>query len=140
MRANIAIMKTASFFAYQGEGRISIARSAPRDIPGGFRVYRKLAPGPWFNSVSREEYLRLYMGEVLEPLDPAQVVADLKALAGRAWPHLLCWEKPPFTDTNWCHRRLVAEWLAATLGLDVPELDAPPIQRIGRMGRRGARR
>jgi len=42
-------MKTASFFAYTGPARISIARFAPRGSPAGFRIYRALAPGPWFN-------------------------------------------------------------------------------------------
>ena len=29
-------MKTSSFFLYQGPGRISIARFAPKDIPPGY--------------------------------------------------------------------------------------------------------
>jgi hypothetical protein len=113
-------MKTASFFAFQGPGRISIARYPPRGTPAGFRVYKKLAPGPWFNSVSRDEYDRLY-GAQLAALDPALVKAELESLAGDAEPVLLCWERAPFTEKNWCHRRLVARWFHETLGVLIPE-------------------
>jgi hypothetical protein len=113
-------MKTASFFAYQGPGRISIARYPPRGTPGGYRVFKKLAPGPWFNSVTRDEYERRF-GEQLRALDPAEVKAELQSLAGDAEPVLLCWEKTPFTEKNWCHRRIVARWLHETLGEPVPE-------------------
>jgi hypothetical protein len=115
-------VKTASHFTYFGPGRISISRSLPRGkkaIPS----YRALAPGPWFNSVSRDEYERLYAAQ-LAALDPEQVATDLKALAGDAEPVLLCFEKPPFTETNWCHRRLVAAWLHSELGIVIPEASA----------------
>lgn len=113
-------MQTASFFTFTGPGRISIARYAPRGTPAGFRVYKALAPGPWFNSVTRDEYERRYALQ-LAALDPRQVYDELRALAGDAEPVLLCWERPPFTDTNWCHRRLVAAWLEEALGEHVME-------------------
>lgn len=118
-------MKTASF-AYTGPGRISIARSAPRGCPAGYKIFKQLAPGPWFHSVSKEKYVELYNAEVLGKLDPNQVLADLCALAGPHEPVLLCWEKPPLTEDNWCHRQMVAAWFLRTLELDVPELEAPP--------------
>ncbi len=116
-------MKTASFFTYKGPGRVSIARFAPRGTPKGFRIYKKLAPGPWFNSVSREEYEKRFAAQLAE-LDPPQVVAELENLSGEAEPVLLCYESPPFTETNWCHRRLVARWLLETMGMHVRELIA----------------
>ncbi len=81
--------------------------------------------------LSEAEYRDIYFDEILAHLDPAKVVADLEALAGDHEPVLLCFERPPFTPTNWCHRRMVAEWLADKLGLEVPELErgggaAPP--------------
>jgi hypothetical protein len=118
-------LKTASFFSYTGPGRVSIARYPPRGTPAGFRVFKALAPGAWFNSVTREEYERLY-AEQLSKLDPAQTKADLEKLAGGAEPVLLCYEKPPFTDTNWCHRRLAAEWFERELGIQVPEHEDRP--------------
>ena len=57
-------MKTASFFDYTGAGRISIARFPPRGTPPGFRVYRALAPGPWFKSVDGDEYRRHYAAQL----------------------------------------------------------------------------
>jgi hypothetical protein len=114
-------MKTASFFTYQGAGRVSIARFPPRGTPAGFRVYKRLAPGEWFNSVTRDEYERRFAAQLAE-LDAAAVKADLERLAGDDEPVLLCYERPPFTEKNWCHRRLVARWFLETLGLRVPEL------------------
>ena len=116
-------MKTSCFFNYQGPGRISIARSAPRKTPAGFRIYKALAPGGWFNSVSRPEYERLY-AEQLGLLDAAQVWEELHTLADGNEPVLLCWERLPFTETNHCHRRLVAEWFRQTLGAEVAEITA----------------
>jgi len=131
-------MKTSSFRTYTGPGRISIARFAPRGHPAGYRIYSKLAPGPWFNSVSIDEYCRLY-GAILDGLDPRRVYDELTALVAPAEPVLLCYEVPPFTApqpipqaglttigrSNWCHRRLVAEWFKATIGIAVDELELP---------------
>ena len=114
-------MRTAAFSTYSGPGRISIARFPPRGTPAGFRVYKALAPGTWFNSVPRPEYERLYAAQLVA-LDPKQVVADLTALAGGHEPVLLCYERPPFTETNWCHRRLVAAWLERELRIMVDEV------------------
>jgi hypothetical protein len=118
-------VKTASFFTYTGPGRVSISRFPPRNTPAGFRVCRVLAPGPWFNSVTRAEYEVLYADQ-LGLLDPKVVHETLVEMAGGAEPVLLCYEKPPFTETNWCHRRLVAAWFERELGIVVPELEITP--------------
>jgi hypothetical protein len=124
-------MKTSSFFIYKGPGRVSIARYAPRGTPAGFRVFKALAPGPWFNSVSKDEYIDRFTREMLAPLDPKATFEALHQLAGDREPVLLCWEKPPFTEKNWCHRRIVADWFQMALGIDVPELEtiAAPAER-----------
>ena len=114
-------MKTGSWKTYTGPGRVSISRSSPRRAPAGYRIYKTLAPGPWFNSVSRDEYIRLF-AEQLAALDPGKVMTELKALAGDAEPVLMCWEVPPWTENNWCHRRLVATWFERECGLLIPEL------------------
>jgi hypothetical protein len=137
----ISGVKTSSFRTYTGPGRVSIARYAPRRHPAGYRVYAKLAPGPWFNSVGVDEYCHLY-GAILANLDPKQVYAELVALIAPEEPVLLCWEVPPFTApqpipaagleqigrSNWCHRRMVAVWFKETIGIDVPELVLPGAQ------------
>jgi hypothetical protein len=115
-------MKTACFFEYTGPGRISIARFPPRGTPKGFRVYRALAPGPWFKSVSEAEYRKRY-AEQLTALDPRATFDALVELAGGEEPVLLCWERKADLEAGkvFCHRRIVAEWFARTLGERVPE-------------------
>ena len=72
--------------------------------------------------MSYDQYRTAYFSEILGSLDPAKVMADLERLADGHEPVLLCFERPPFSDTNWCHRRMVAEWFADTLQLLVPEI------------------
>ena len=120
-------MKTASFFSYTGPGRISIARYAPRGTPAGFRQYRALAPDADMLKMSQALYLPRYQA-ILDCLDPQQVWDDLHRLAGDQEPVLLCWERPPFTASNWCHRRLVADWFHDRLGVVVPEWGVGPAQ------------
>lgn len=113
---------TSSFFTFRGAGRISIARSAPRG-QSGYRTYRALAPAfPGWNSLPQSVYRERYMDQ-LDRLDIDQVIDDLSDLAGDATPVLLCWERPPLTATNWCHRRMFAEYVETTCGLSVPEYD-----------------
>jgi hypothetical protein len=66
----------------------------------------------------------------LEALDPRRVYSDLVALAGPD-ALLLCHERPGLP----CHRLMVARWLEAELGIEVPELDAP-ITTVTRARRR----
>lgn len=115
-------MKTASFSTYAGPGRISIARYAPRYTPPGYRVFKPLAPGPWFNSVDERTYRAFYFKQ-LAGLDAATVVAQLEELAGGHEPVLLCWERPLdiAAGRTFCHRHMVAEWLQQRLGLVVAE-------------------
>ena len=115
-------MRTASFFTDPGPGHIRIARWAPRGTPAGFAVYRPLNSTAPMLKRDRAEYEPLYQA-ILARLDPRQVVEDLHRLADPHEPVLLCWERPPFSETVWCHRRLVAAWLERELGLIVPEIE-----------------
>lgn len=115
-------MKTASFFAYSGPGRISVARFAPRGHPAGYKVYKLLAPGPWFKSVDFKTYETLYHKQ-LKLLDPQNTWDELHKLADGAEPVLLCYER--WSDVKagrtYCHRHMAAEWFFDTLGFLVPE-------------------
>jgi len=82
-------------------------------------VYRKLTPGPWFNSVGVEEYRQRFYAEILAPLDPRAVAGELVDMAAGRVPVLLCFERPG--RGQWCHRAMVAEWLAEATGQVVPE-------------------
>lgn len=99
--------------------RIGISRGPARG-QRGYRMYRALAPGPWFSTVGESEYCHRYMA-MLKALDPHAVLAELKELSGGLVPALLCFEPPP-PDMNWCHRGLVSAWFADTIGLVVNEL------------------
>jgi hypothetical protein len=99
--------------------RIGISRGTPRRMAAGYRIYKKLAPGPWFNSVGVEEYYHRYRTEILGPLDPRTVAEELTEMAAGRIPVLLCFETP--TGGSWCHRAMAAEWLAEALGRPVTE-------------------
>lgn len=116
-----AQIKTASWFDKLPDDhmRIGISRGVPRNLSAGYRVFRKLAPGPWFNSVSAVEYYRLYKEEILAPLDPKKIAAELAAMSAGRVPVMLCYERP--ARGEWCHRAMAAEWLSNALGHPVPE-------------------
>lgn len=134
-------MKTSGFHAAKGQpGCISIARRAPRGLTH-VPVYSKLAPGSWFMSVSKEVYFERFCNEVLAKLDAKRVWDELYALANpkiNDWtpplfdgahviePILCCWERPPLTDANWCHRTIVADWFALELGEEFRPLELEP--------------
>lgn len=91
--------------------KVSIARGEPKFFDGF--SYKKLAPSWDLVKIKDENiYTKRYKKEVLDRLDPFQVYKDLGENAV-----LLCWEKPG----DFCHRRLVAEWLEENLGISVPE-------------------
>ena len=100
--------------------RIGISRGTPRGQPAGYKMFRQLAPGPWFKSVDATEFRDRYQTEILDRLDPAVTVAELIRLAHGKIPALLCFE-PPSPGPNWCHRALVSVWLKERLNLDVFE-------------------
>ena len=99
--------------------RIGISRGQPHRQARGFRVYRKLAPGPWFNSVGVDEFNHLYRTEILGPLNPRAVADELAEMALGHIPVLLCFQCPE--SDQWCHRAMAAEWLAEALGQPVQE-------------------
>ncbi len=114
-------IKTGCWFVDlpEGHSKIGISRGVPRRMAAGYRVFRKLAPGSWFNSVGPDEYYHLYRAEILAVLDPRVIASELIDLARGGVPVMLCYERA-HTGT-WCHRAMAAEWLAETLGRPVPE-------------------
>jgi hypothetical protein len=117
-------VKTACFFEYTGPGRVSIARRAPRDHPAGYRVFKTLAPGAWFNNVSKDEYERRY-GEQLAALDARATWEKLHELTEGIEPVLLCWERGQLCacGRQYCHRHMAARWFERELGVTVLEVD-----------------
>jgi hypothetical protein len=105
---------------------ISCSTQAAKDrVSSGitWRNYPPLAPD-WRTMVepyrqqriSQQEYTNRYNIQ-LSRLDPSRVLEDLGDKAT-----LLCYELP----NQFCHRRLVADWFCATMGLIVPEYATNP--------------
>ncbi len=103
--------------------RVGISRATPRSMPKGYRMFRELAPGEWFNRIPDPvKWAERYRTEVLSRLDPQEVVGKLRALAEGRTVVLCCFEQPPPPDKKWCHRALVSVWLQESMGLEVLEI------------------
>lgn len=110
-------MKTSYYARVKpGKSTICISRGMPKWAT--YKRYFPLAPGPWFKSVSQEEYITKYFNEILSKLDPQKVWDELHELTEGEEPILLCYEAPD----KFCHRRLVALWFEEYLKVQVPEL------------------
>lgn len=111
-------MQTSYFAKYKGENGVSIAGKCPTWFKG--KECKKLAPKYWFfkdykdGKITAQEYTKFYYAEVLDKLDAQQVYKELGTNAV-----LLCWEK----TGEFCHRRIVAEWLEKSLGVIVKEVE-----------------
>ena len=103
---------------YQKSGSLPNAVGISQGVPKWYTgaLYKKLAP-PWeiVKIENEATFRRLYHEMVLSHLNPVHVADDLEGKV------LLCWELPG----QFCHRRLVAEWLEKNLLIEVPELDMP---------------
>jgi hypothetical protein len=123
-------IRTASWFAKLPPDAtpVGISRGVPRGR-AGYRRLRELEPGEWFKSVPPERYLALYR-EILERLDPAAIRDRLLAFGSK--PMLPCFEHADdiHSGAKWCHRHIVATWLEDTLGIAVPELAHPRLDRF----------
>ena len=129
-------MKTSNYFTYSGTGRISVSRSVPRNTPAGYRLFKTLTPGTWLYErkykYDQQAYRERYFSEILAPLDPKSTYDALCALVVPHEPVLLCWEdlsKP----NEWCHRRMIAEWLEQELGISVPEYAPAPVENSSQL-------
>jgi uncharacterized protein DUF488 len=104
--------------APESYARIGISRGVPRG-QSGFRMYRKLQPGPGTLKLPATEFTAHYVRDVLSKLDAQQVVDELLAMADGKTPALLCFEHTH--GPAWCHRGIVSAWLRSEIGLDVCE-------------------
>ena len=121
---------TGSWFA-KLPARGNSSRGEPRHPPRqrGYHRLRDLDPGPWFKSVSPDQYLTLY-GQILDRLDPNAIRDQLLAFGDI--PVMLCWEAAHdcHTGSKWCHRHLAAQWLEDHLGIEVEEVGFPEFDRF----------
>lgn len=93
---------------------IAICAKSPSGYQGPF--YRALAPHYDFYSKYKVDgdknyFMACYNDRILKNLNPARIVADLYAQAGKSYCDgdiaLVCYEKA----ADFCHRHLVASWL-----------------------------
>lgn len=101
---------------------ISIAAKAPIWYKGD--EYKKLAPkwsfySEWKNGSHKGDndyYIKHFKEEVLDNLDPEQVLKELEGFSGVSEDNiiLLCYEK----SGTFCHRHLVADWLNQNIKRD----------------------
>lgn len=108
-------MKTSYFAKYKNADGISIAGKCPSWWTGD--EYKILAPKYWFFQKYKEDhdavfYTEQYYNLILNKLNPQEVYDKLKDRV------LLCYEKPG----DFCHRRIVADWIETELGIIVPEI------------------
>ena len=114
-----------SYFARQAKLKeagivpIGIAIWPPRFYQG--LSYQVLAPRRYMmaDNVTREQYIEMYFRDVVGKLSPEKVISDIERLSGGKDAALLCYEKPG----DFCHRRLFAEWMLKSTGLDIKEWD-----------------
>lgn len=94
----------------EGFTPIAISVGPPRWFKG--TVDKRLAPSWAMMKKPRADYDRLFANQ-LSKLDAEQIVSELPENCV-----LLCYE----SHNDWCHRRMVAEWLEEELGIEVCEM------------------
>lgn len=109
---------------------ISIARFTPEwaDVP----IYEALAPYPDMLKMDYFTY-KGHFNWILSQLDPQTVWNQLHTI-GDGEPVLLCFEAPPFAETNFGHRRMVADWFETELGQLVDEWAMAGVDKAEQMG------
>jgi hypothetical protein len=94
--------------------------TVPEHLKEGLIMFPDLAPKVWFKGADPNVYHKNYF-QMLSSLDPMTTWEKLHDLVSGHEPVLLCWEKPPFDECNFCHRHMVAQWFEHELGFIVPE-------------------
>lgn len=108
-------MKTGNFKTYKGDKGVAICIYPPIDWSG--EQFPSLAPdrNTFFSKkagdIDEKQYEKQYRERVLSKLDAKKIYDQLFDRV------LLCWE--PAGD--FCHRRILADWIKEETGFDVPE-------------------
>ncbi len=98
---------------------VAISLGVPRGWQGA-RCTVLAPPRPLIRIMDPETFISLYRAQVLDRLDPYQIIRDL----GDDDFLMLCWEVPG----EFCHRRVVVAWLRKHTGVLVEELN-PKLRR-----------
>lgn len=100
---------------------VAISRGVPQWYTGGtygilappYNLVRSYKEGSITDELFKEEFYK----SVLYKYDPVDVYNDIVSRFGSD-ATLICYEKAG----DFCHRRIVAEWLENSLNVEVPEL------------------
>lgn len=109
------MIMTSYFARYHGDNGVCIARFPPDGYEGV--SYPLLFPPAKelhkfkYHIIPQKEFEEAYKRKVLAKLDPFQIVRDLDGKV------MLCYEG----EDDFCHRRLVADWIQNATGMYVPE-------------------
>jgi hypothetical protein len=134
---HVAILPRLVTCSYTGYRRdmgtaVRISLGAPRWISLPNPAYSRYSRWPYLAELApTREYLKspydVYKPQYLAQLDRLSADIDRK-LGWIEAEHgalvLLCFEKRPDNITEWCHRRLFAEWYQERTGIIVPEVGA----------------
>jgi hypothetical protein len=107
---------------------VGISRGVPRwRTPYRYKLLRLLAPSREAFGISEpQEFERAYRAG-LEKIGLEGIVSELWRISeehgGRPLV-MLCWERPG----EFCHRRVLADWIEKNVGVEVPELVPGMIQ------------
>lgn len=108
-------MKTGTFRTYKGDNGVAICLYPPLDYNGA--QFPRLAPDrkTFFakkaGDIDEKEYEKQYRELVLSKLNPKDIYQMFQKSV------LLCWEDAG----DFCHRRIVADWIKEELGLEISE-------------------
>lgn len=132
------MISTSSYNDWRSDNFVTYSISGDRGKGANYqgRYYPKLAPKlsfwkTWHDNIgkiSEEEnnkyYVQEYWNQVLSKLDPEQVYRELDNSV------LLCYE----SNTEFCHRYIVAAWFEILLDINVPEIKTKDylIEEVGK--------
>ena len=115
----------ARSYAEAGYTLVSIAKVSPWFLPPDLELYELpcLAPSQSILDLKGkpEEYEKRYRSEVLDKLPQMEVYQELYRIANESHSYkivLMCYESPE----KFCHRHIVAKWMAEAYGCNVQEL------------------
>ena len=98
---------------------VSTSRGRPQwALPFRYRRFDALAPSDETWALEdTERFAAAYVGQ-LERLGADAIVSELERIGAGRTTVALCWEKPG----EFCHRRLLADFIEHKAGIEVPEL------------------
>ena len=108
---------------------VGISRGTPRGNPGfRYRIMRELAPSKATFALEDQEAFTVSYLRQLEDIGAPAILDRLEGISGGRDVVLLCWER--LVDPGeWCHRRMLADYIEREAGTKVSELASGDLPR-----------